>query len=240
MRLLLPILYLLYLMVPLVYGYDSRNVSASEFVCGGLIMSFFNSVTQQQDLTDCGKEILYNESQVRPTFIVPKPNLTDLYVIIIVDRDAPSASSPIRSPLRHYAAYNITGNQLLSPGLEPSTIVSTTWFNFSGPQPPAGSGCHRYYGMVYRQDPLTLLNEQSLLINTSDPTNRLNWNFVEWATEQNLTKVGVNYWSTQNMYTRVAGCDANPSNNGNTIVFSFASLVLGLILLVSSMEMTRE
>jgi len=211
-------------------AYDSRNVSNNEFICGGLFMSFYNFTTKQYDSTDCGNEILYNESQIRPIFILPKPNLTDQYVIIIVDRDAPSASNPIRSPLRHFAAYNISGNQLLTPGLDSNTLIST-WFNYSGPQPPAYSGCHRYYGMVYRQNPNII---PELYINFTDPTNRLNWNFVEWANNNSLEKIGVNYWTTQNMYTRNNGCYDTPSNYGYTLTISLYSImILGIGIVLS-------
>ena len=58
-------------------------------------------------------------------------------------------------------------------------------------QPPAGSGCHRYYSIVYVQ--------RTGVSPTLPDSNRLNWNFPQWATNFSMTRMAVNYFATQNV-----------------------------------------
>jgi hypothetical protein len=196
------------------------------WTCGRLFL-FFDPSTGSAG-TSCGSEVLWQDSQTRPRFLLPTANATDLYTLIVVDRDATSAVEPLRSPLRHFAACNVSGQSLLAPGLGPSDPVSN-WFAYSGPRPPAGSGCHRYYGMAFRQNPS--LPPPTLFVNASSPTDRLNWDFPTWAAEQGLEWVGGNYWTTQNADTRnvTGACNAGPQNGaGAAGVASAAALMAAL------------
>lgn len=163
---------------------------------------------------------------------------SQLYAIVFVDRDAPSAQSPTASPIRHGVAVNVTGAQLAA-GV--SNNATGAWLqSYSGPQPPVGSGCapgprsphpsplsplrrqghrippphhqpsrsrhrsqrrcHRYYAILYRQDPAAPPQPQAL---QSSPS-RLNWNFLAWAQANGLTKISVNYF----LCVAAIGCSA--------------------------------
>lgn len=198
-------------------AYDSRNVSSSEWLCfNGAFASVYLDFADNIQL-QCGTEVLQNLSQTMPTIAV-KPSVMEanrLYTVLIVDRDAPNGDIPSRSPLIHMALGNITStaltNGINSENLPPQTIV---WFAYSGPQPPAGSYCHRYYVQVYEQalNVIPVLNVTAI--------GRYNFDFPTWATMYNLTKVGVNYWNTQNEAVRVGDCDYVPSTNTGTSALS--------------------
>ena len=67
-----------------------------------------------------------------------------LYTTIIVDPDAPSSTNPIFKYYLHYLKIN--NNQVIN--------------QYTGPNPPIGSGPHRYYTCVFEQDnPLDKINE---------------------------------------------------------------------------------
>ena len=85
--------------------------------------------------------------------------------------------------------------------------MTNAWFNFSGPRPPVGSGCHRYYAMLYLQTPA---RTPTLFINFSDPSNRLLWDFPSWASNNSLTKLGVSFWTTQAEADRAANGPCSP------------------------------
>jgi phosphatidylethanolamine-binding protein (PEBP) family uncharacterized protein len=181
-------------LIPSAAAWDSRNVSASEWICNAFVGVTFGAIP-----VDCSTEILQNVAQTQPVirYYNASAAVGSLYTVIIVDRDAPSAGSPVRSPLRHFSAGNIA-DTVLADGVEAGIAA---WFNYSGPQPPAGSLCHRYYVMVYHQTP-------GISPTLQDPTQRLLWDFPAWARNNSLTKVAVNYWQTQNLSVRAVPCDA--------------------------------
>ena len=189
-------------LVALASAWDSRNVSAAEWVCGdaGVVAVTFAAPAGGAPLPiACGTEVLQAPSQVMPDIRVATATVGALYSVIVVDRDASSAANPTHSPIRHMAIGGIPG-AALAAGISSNASSATPWFSFSGPQPPAGTGCHRYYVMAYLEDanapPPTL----------PDPSLRLNWDFPVWATKNALTKVGVNVWRTQNAVSRTGPC----------------------------------
>jgi hypothetical protein len=68
-----------------------------------------------------------------------------LYTIVMYDPDAPTRSAPTAAPVRHWVAPNAkadaSGTLRAGPGGDP----------YAGPDPPSGSGPHRYIVVVYRQ-----------------------------------------------------------------------------------------
>lgn len=190
-------------------AFDSRNVSDAEWVCDGSPLLKFGA-----ESIKCGSEVLWYESQTRPTFWFYNADPGAFYTLIVVDRDATSAQDPSRSPLRHFATPHVPGALLATHGLTPDAALPEAWFNFSGPRPPPGTGCHRYYAIVYEEDPDVF---PTLYINASDPNNRLNWDFPTWAQNNSLTKVGVNFWATQAAETRTGPCFPGPDPDGNNV-----------------------
>ncbi|CAG2107976.1 unnamed protein product, partial [Medioppia subpectinata] len=65
-----------------------------------------------------------------------------LYTLAMVDPDAPSRAEPTLRNWRHWLVMNIPGNKI-----NKGDIISA----FEGPEPPAGSGYHRYVFLVYEQ-----------------------------------------------------------------------------------------
>lgn len=130
-----------------------------------------------------------------------------LFTALVLDRDAPNASVPLRGPLRHMALAGLSREQLRA-GVSWDTLdASAGWlFNYSGPNPGAGSGCHRYYVMLYAQ---------SAALSPSIPpeqSSRFAWDFPAWAASQSLTKVAsaTTYWRTQNWTYYAGPCDSAP------------------------------
>lgn len=127
------------------------------------------------------------------------------------------------------AAGDIDGASLLAGY---ATGGSTAlWFNYSGPQPPAGTPCHRYYAQLYLQvrgptrarvlagdglaNPLRPpparppMQAPGITPTLANAAQRLNWNWPVWAADPAngpLTKVAVNVWRTQNLAARTGGC----------------------------------
>jgi phosphatidylethanolamine-binding protein (PEBP) family uncharacterized protein len=60
---------------------------------------------------------------------------TKIYTIMILDEDAPSKSNPINKYMIHLLIIN----------------NKTTIFDYNTPNPPANSGLHRYYVLIYEQ-----------------------------------------------------------------------------------------
>ena len=199
--------------------WDSRNISDQEWVCdespAGLHVDFGTLRIK------CGTEVLQDVSQVQPiiSFYNSSDDSSTLYTLIIVDRDASSAANPTRSPLRHYAAGNIPA-ALLAAGAGAGVCA---WFNYSGPQPPAGTLCHRYYVMLYRQRP-------GVTPTLEEPTNRLLWDFPVWAANNSLTKVSVDFWMTQNLSFRTAPCLQASTSSGEHV--SLAEIITAIVLAV--------
>jgi phosphatidylethanolamine-binding protein (PEBP) family uncharacterized protein len=170
--------------------FDSRNVSAFEWECSSSNVEGNASIllTFGAQGVRCDDEVVLANSAAMPTVSLPNAELEPAnYTVIIVDRDAPSASSPIRSPLRHMTLAGIPQEALARGAVE--SDAAEPLFLFSGPRPPAGSGCHRYYAIVYRQ-------ASGAGVAPFNVSNRFAWNFSQWALDSQLTRVGVTFWRT--------------------------------------------
>ena len=237
------VLLMLFTVAQAVVAFDSRNISSAEWNCGlwpssDSVTVSFESVTPPGPLVECGTEVFQNvssayQSDSMPAVSYDTADVSALYTVLIVDRDASSASNPSRSPIIHMALSNVPGD-VLQYGISPSTISDTvlSFFSYSGPQPPPGSFCHRYYIMLYSQD-----RSVTPQLNVS-AVGRFNFDFPTWAKANSLTKLAVNYFQTQSNLSRTAGCNENPSpgKSGasalvvNTLV-SIAVAVASLMLL---------
>jgi phosphatidylethanolamine-binding protein (PEBP) family uncharacterized protein len=194
-------------------AFDARDVPASEWAVGSgsLTVAFLNGPTASGATTP---EVLRPATVAMPTFTFfdASAPATTLYTALVLDRDAPNASVPLRSPLRHMALAGLSQAQLragvswatLGPGANGSSVAL---FNYSGPNPPAGSGCHRYYAMLYTQ---------TAAVSPSIPPeqgSRFSWDFPAWAASQSLTKVAsaTTYFRTQNWDAYAGPCDGAPT-----------------------------
>jgi hypothetical protein len=207
--------------------FDSRNISAEEWDCTGVPVLNFGGESVR-----CGSEVLLAQSQFRPTFLYYDADPEAFYTLIVVDRDATSAAAPTRSPLLHFATPHIPGSQLHGRGLGPDVLLPGSFFNFSGPHPPSGSGCHRYYAMLYLEDPSVY---PVLALNESYSSYRFNFDFQSWCASQNFQKVGVNLWVTQAADTRQQACNAGPESEDGGVdpVGIAAGTAAGVLLLAT-------
>ena len=187
---------------------DSRNVPASNFLCDATLSVSFNSLNVR-----CGTEVAYQaidntggpEKMPSIKWAGPGEN-SDLFTIIIVDRDAPNATIPNLSPIRHMAIANVPYG-LLKAGFDSTSSVPTALFAYAKPGPPTSSGCHRYYVILYRQTPGVT---PSLSVPSSaDSTYRRVWDFPSWVKSNSLVgPISINYWQTQNINTASLLCPA--------------------------------
>ncbi|XP_061674031.1 phosphatidylethanolamine-binding protein 4 isoform X2 [Syngnathoides biaculeatus] len=69
-----------------------------------------------------------------------------MYVLVMVDPDAPSRSNPTSSYWRHWLVTNVPGSSLRNGVLQGLTIT-----DYRPPTPPQASGLHRYQFLLYDQ-----------------------------------------------------------------------------------------
>ncbi|KAH0610692.1 uncharacterized protein H6S33_012219 [Morchella sextelata] len=100
-----------------------------------------------------GARIGRNDSQIAPIISIRglQPSETDKYVGVIVDPDAPSRETPTRRNIRHYIASDLIIGSECSPNGNIVTNTTAAANEYRGPNPPAGSGPHRYVFFLYRQ-----------------------------------------------------------------------------------------
>ena len=88
------------------FPFDSRNISESAWACNASAASVTLQFAGPPIARICGAEVPQPATAALPTLTLsgyapPAGNAT--VTVLIVDRDAPSAAQPIRSPLRHMA-----------------------------------------------------------------------------------------------------------------------------------------
>ena len=207
------LLLLLALLAPAARAFDARDIPSPFWACsapGGGEASVFLVFSNVATAVACGSEVLYADAQLAPAMSYADADPALRYTLLVLDRDAPNASVPLRSPLIHMALADVRGADLAPPSsVTPVTAELTVLFNYSGPQPPANSGCHRYYIFLFEQTPGV-----SPTLNVTQ-RGRYTFDFPSWATSNSLTFLNVtNFFSTQNAATRTGGCGAAPAQNG--------------------------
>ena len=182
-------------------AFDSRNVSAEQWACApstALSVSFAAS-GGPPDAVGCGAEVLWLASQTQPALGYGGADALAAYTLLVLDRDAPNAAAPIRSPLIHMALADVNGAELASGRV--TNASGRAMFPYSGPRPPAGSLCHRYYVFLYLQNPSV-----SPALNVS-AVGRYAFDFPTWAAQNSLTRIdAVAYFQTQNDTFRTGPC----------------------------------
>jgi len=92
----------------------------------------------------------------------------------------------------------------LAAGVSSPSEAASAYTPYAGPQPPAGSLCHRYYVQVYSE--AEGVAPQALDASTS----RFLWNFTQYAHNSSLTLLFGAHFRTQNASARVTDCDGGP------------------------------
>jgi len=196
-------------------AFDARDIPAAEWDCppstdrSSLRVSFKTAPVPGPAEIKCGTEVFENTTssagaKSMPTFYFPAADLNAVYTLIVVDRDSPNATAPTLSPQVQMALTWVPGFDIgVAPGFDVSDVeTASVLFGYHGPEPPAGSHCHRYYAMLYLQP------------DGSDPewtaADRFNFDFPTWAQKNKLTKKAENFWETQNLLHRAGACSAPP------------------------------
>lgn len=207
-------------------GFDSRNISDAQWACSPTTaMSVSFAASGGPAAVACGTEVLWAPSQTQPAFAYAFANASALYTLLVLDRDAPNAAEPIRSPLIHMVYADVPGVQLAAGAVTTSTML----FPYSGPRPPAGTFCHRYYVQLYAQ-----ADGVSPQLNV-DVVGRFTFDFPTWAGQWNLSRVdsAVNFFQTQNDTFRVGPC-AGPSPGPQSGAVPAAALGSALALALAA------
>lgn len=102
------------------------------------------------------------------------------YTLIMIDPDAPNREKPTLGEWRHWLVSNIPGNDV-DKGEELQL--------FEEPQPPQGSGLHRYVFLLYKQKGR---KEMSVF-----EGKRSGFNAHQWAKRNGFTLEAVNFFQCQ-------------------------------------------
>lgn len=103
---------------------DSNTLASSEWTCSGQMDIIFAANVNQTEpvAASCDGEVPLSQAQTLPVIRFPDALSSAFYTLILMDRDSPSAQSPLVSPLRLLVLTNIRGADLASdagliPGL---------------------------------------------------------------------------------------------------------------------------
>jgi phosphatidylethanolamine-binding protein (PEBP) family uncharacterized protein len=187
--------------------FRSSNISDAVWACGPNLprtTAFFANTSRE---AGCGNEILQGAAAAMPTitFADAAAPPGQLYTVLAIDRDAPNRAAG--APRRHGIFVSVPASALAA-GLTPASLGAAgtglrVISNYTGPRPPAGSGCHRYYIFIFAQ---AAGPEPSF-----DPTpeNAGAWNFLAWADAAGLVNTNATtYWQTQAEAARAGFCGA--------------------------------
>jgi phosphatidylethanolamine-binding protein (PEBP) family uncharacterized protein len=115
--------------------------------------------------------VVQNRSKIPLVLTLHEPRITypayldpnKLYTLIMVDRDAPSAANPINRFYLHWMIIN----------------THYTAIKYAPPNPPQGSGEHRYYVILYEQPVFIKINNEYIPRAKFDLKSFVNTNYLE-------------------------------------------------------------
>uniref|UniRef100_A0A3P9IKG2 Phosphatidylethanolamine binding protein 4 n=1 Tax=Oryzias latipes TaxID=8090 RepID=A0A3P9IKG2_ORYLA len=85
-----------------------------------------------------------------PYIYFPRAKKGKVYVLVMVDPDAPSRTKPTSTHWRHWLVANIEGRELKKGKIKGKILTE-----YQPPTPPQKSGFHRYQFMLFEQLPQT-------------------------------------------------------------------------------------
>ncbi|KIY01220.1 uncharacterized protein Z520_02772 [Fonsecaea multimorphosa CBS 102226] len=145
-----------------------------------------------------GKRYPLDDTAVSPSIAFPgcgPPQ--DTHLVLMVDLDAPDGAANNRSlaPLLHWLQQSIPA-RLPAISSNYSVAAAAPIAPYAMPQPPPGSGLHRYVILAFDQPQKTF----SVPANFSqfNNENRFNFDVAEFAEEAKLTVAGATWFVTQN------------------------------------------
>ncbi|KAL0640592.1 hypothetical protein Q9L58_000256 [Maublancomyces gigas] len=116
-------------------------------------LTFVYPNSTSSTITSPGLRIGRDDAQLPPVLSIQGLSDHKRYVGVVVDPDAPSRADPTRRSIRHYLAPDLSlGQSSVYVGDAKVLVNATAAANdFRGPNPPAGSGPHRYVFLLYVQ-----------------------------------------------------------------------------------------
>jgi len=121
------------------------------------------------------------------------------------------------------ALADVTGAELA--GGRVTNASGRALFPYSGPRPPAGSLCHRYYLELYEQsDTIVELNVSAV--------GRFSFDFPTWAALNGLTRMAdaTTFFQTQNDTFRTDACAGQPAQSGAPAGAAFGGASLAVLV----------
>ncbi|CAE6532673.1 unnamed protein product [Rhizoctonia solani] len=185
------------LTTPMGYGYPTLSEVQQKFISEGVVPDVLASfdptgllyLVYSGDLSDGtnAKVVLPGTNFARDdTLTTPQFSLHGInngtYLIAIVDPDAPSRANPTVSQIRHMFATDFVLSEMRpnfatrSLVLRNSTAAISPYFP---PNPPVGSGAHRYVALLYAQP-------NNFNVTSLNTTQIANFNISSFATSAGL------------------------------------------------------
>ncbi|KAG0696766.1 PEBP-like protein [Suillus ampliporus] len=114
-----------------------------------------------------------------------------LYTIVMTDPDAPTRENQTYAQYRHWLATGVRPPQGVNASAEFTQPDTTAYLS---PNPPAGSGSHRYVLLLYREPSINFTIPADAVENGNDFDRRRNWNVTIFAASYNLELVAANFF----------------------------------------------
>ncbi|XP_057687188.1 phosphatidylethanolamine-binding protein 4 isoform X2 [Corythoichthys intestinalis] len=111
-----------------------------------------------------------------PSILYPHAEEDRLYLLVMVDPDAPSRSNPRSAYWKHWLVTDLQGSKLRN-----GTLQGTTVTDYLAPSPPPASGFHRYQFLLYDQPPI-----EAELITEQKKSRRGQWDLMAFIHSFNL------------------------------------------------------
>ncbi|PPQ71134.1 hypothetical protein CVT26_010828 [Gymnopilus dilepis] len=121
------------------------------------------------------------------------------YTLVVTDPDAPSRQDPKFGEFRHWLVTGLKLPQVGASDVQGQFVTTagntaTAWYP---PEPPAGSGLHRYVFLLYREPAGGINLPKDAVEHKSDPSARKNWKAAEFGSKHNLSLVGASFFFTE-------------------------------------------
>jgi phosphatidylethanolamine-binding protein (PEBP) family uncharacterized protein len=164
-------------------------------VCSGYEPPLFSSalsVRFKNRPISSGSRVLQSTTVTPPTVSLPAASASHLYCIVMIDPDAPSASSPVMAEWLHYLQCDVPGHELAagltlaaSSSSSSSALPAGLLATYAPPTPPPGTGPHRYVLHALRQSGRLgdAAAASGLRITSSSSMKRAKWSLQRWIAE---------------------------------------------------------
>ena len=138
-----------------------------------------------------GTRVPQSSTTLPPTVSLPGASASHLYGLVMIDPDAPSASTPVMAQWLHFLRCDVPGAELaagltLSPSFSSSAAPPAgVLVSYAPPTPPAHTGSHRYVLQALRQSGKLgdATAATGLRITSSSSMKRAKWSLDGWLAE---------------------------------------------------------